>query len=79
MAKGPSLLTSQLVACVDGPLVGQWFYLEEWRARLASARHMLELNGTPQPVLAYSRPSPGDMVAHPQFDDVAGMAVRVAP
>jgi hypothetical protein len=72
----PSLATAQLVACVDGPLRGQWFHLADWRARIDGARHMVNLGQRAGASLAYSTPSRGDMVSHPHFDGVAGMAVR---
>jgi hypothetical protein len=29
----------ELVACVGGPLTGQWFYADEWQRRREAAQH----------------------------------------
>jgi hypothetical protein len=32
--------TRALVACVDGPMQGQWYFLTDWDERVESAKYM---------------------------------------
>lgn len=51
--KAPQPQTEPLVACVDGPMVGQWYTEADWRERVAVAQRMLDKGQRPAACLAY--------------------------
>lgn len=69
------LAAASLVACVDGPLQGQWFYEGDWLARLEAAAYARDDRGLPaQSCLGY-RPADwtADPVQHPRLKTVTGV------
>ena len=47
--------TEPLVACVDGPMQGQWYYEREWAARVESAAYMVARGQRRTACLDYGR------------------------
>lgn len=47
------LRSDQLVACVDGPLGGAWYYSDDWQQRRAIAERMRPVEAQPSIVLGY--------------------------
>jgi hypothetical protein len=43
----------EVVVCVDGPLAGRWYFVEDWRARVDAARYMVEKGSAPASCLHY--------------------------
>jgi hypothetical protein len=71
----PDWAAEPLVACVNGPLIGQWFTLADWTARQDAARRMKERGQRPTPALDYA--PTGATVSHPHVSDVSGAAWQV--
>jgi hypothetical protein len=65
---------TQLIACLDGPLVNQWFFLAQWQERVSAAKNMAALGQRRSPVLDYA--PDGTTVAHPQWPMAHGSAMR---
>lgn len=66
----PGWAAEPLVACVGGPMDGQWFTAADWRARLAATRRMSQLD---QPATACQQYAPaGLLVAHPNHPSITG-------
>ena len=75
--KRPEWTRQPLVACVDGPLIHQWFTAEDWAARVEAARYLATERGQrPAPALHYFA---GGTVAHPEYSDVTGRALHYTP
>lgn len=70
------LTMAELVAVIDGPMHGQWFFLDEWQARIQAAHTMRTHGQPPAACLLYDHPSRGDLIDHPHTVGVVGMAVR---
>lgn len=75
--KPPTWLGKPLVACVDGPMINQWFFVPDWEGRLTAARHMLDRDQPRSPVLDYVEDA---TIPHPQWGDAApGRAMYYRP
>lgn len=66
--------TTRLIACMDGPLVNQWFFLAEWQERVSAAKNMLALGQRRSPVLDYA--PDGATATHPKWPMASGTAMR---
>jgi hypothetical protein len=75
--KTPEWVSEPLVACVDGPMAGQWYTAADWSERLATAERMTERGQRRSPVLDYVRT--GATVAHPHQDEASGGAWNHQP
>lgn len=66
----------KLVVCVDGPKVGQWFYLDDWKTQRAAA---LSLDGLEvrQSVLDYAPTT--TLYEHPTVPGIVGNALYHRP
>jgi hypothetical protein len=64
-----------LIACLAGPLRGQWFWRRDWDALLRAGERMLARGQRPAPVLSYVLQVPGEPVLHP---DLKILAAHVA-
>jgi hypothetical protein len=70
---------AKLVACLDGPLVNQWFYLDEWHERRATEERM---HHTPETGAALGYvPVRGETVQHPhpELPHITAHALAYAP
>lgn len=66
-----------LVACLDGPMTGQWFTRVDWLARIDAARYLHEDRGQRrQPCLDYA---PGPLTRHPTEPAITGHALLHRP
>jgi hypothetical protein len=72
----PSWTYEPLVACIDGPMVGQWFLQVDWDARIEAARYMLDLGQRRSPVLDYAA---SGTEPHPEWPTARGAAMHYAP
>jgi hypothetical protein len=70
--KRPAWAGEELVACVDGPMAGQWHTAADWTHRLEAALYMADRQQPPAAALAYA--PTGRSVAHPHVADVTGAA-----
>jgi hypothetical protein len=68
---------AELVACLDGPLVNQWFYLDQWHERRAAEERM---NRTPYTgaALGYA-PVRGETIDHPSHPTATAHALAYRP
>jgi hypothetical protein len=76
-ARVPGWVREPLIACIGGPLTGQWFTTADWHERLGAARRMRERGQQPTPVLAYSPTGP--RVRHPHQVEATGAAWHHRP
>jgi hypothetical protein len=68
---------AELVACLDGPLVNQWFYLAEWHERRAAEERMRH---TPYSGAALGYvPVRDEMVDHPSHPTAKAHALAYRP
>ena len=65
-----------LVACVDGPMVGQWYFQTDWDERVAAADYMAAKGERRQACLDYVVGS--GMVEHPD-QPAKGTPLRYKP
>lgn len=68
---------TRLIACLDGPLVNQWFFLADWQERVSAAKHMLALGQRRSPVLDYA--PDGTTATHPEWRIASGTAMHYRP
>lgn len=61
-----------LVACVGGPMGGQWFYRRDWDTRVNAAAYMQQRTGARAGVLGYRLTS--EIVTHPHHAGCVGHA-----
>jgi hypothetical protein len=74
----PKWIHEDLVACLDGPLINQWFTAEDWAARVEAARYILEARGARrQPCLDYEMTS--RRVRHPDQEMATGGVLAYVP
>lgn len=57
------LRSDQLVACVDGPMAGAWYYSDDWQEKRAIAERMRPVEVQPSAVLGYV--PTGQYIRHP--------------
>jgi hypothetical protein len=68
---------AELVACLDGPMVNQWFYLPEWQERREAE---LRMNRTPATGAALGYvPVRGETIPHPTHPTAVAHALAYAP
>jgi hypothetical protein len=81
--KSNALRSLDLVACVGGPMHGQWFYLEDWKVRVQAARSM-GYDDTTRPGACLAYTDTRKKVPHPDRTDkqnapITGRALRYEP
>jgi hypothetical protein len=62
------LRSDQLVACIDGPLAGAWYYSDDWQEKRAIAERMRPYEARPSLVLGYV--ATGRYIRHPWEENV---------
>lgn len=67
----------ELVACLDGPMSNQWFYLDEWQQRRESSRRYSP--DTPAGCALGYVPVRGTKVPHPTVEGVEANALAYRP
>ncbi len=72
----PDWTALALVACVDGPMAGQWYFETEWNDRLDAARYMAGKGQRRAVCLDYV--DSGNRVQHPD-QPADGRALRYQP
>jgi hypothetical protein len=76
-SRRPSSADEDLIACVNGPLSGQWFTATDWAERQAAAERMAAKNQRPTAVSAYT--PAGHHVANPHVADTTAAAWTSTP
>ena len=68
--KPPPWVHEELVAIVDGPMVGQWYTATDWTERREAAARMVQRGQRPAAALTYA--DTGQITAHPHVPDAKG-------
>jgi len=68
-----------LVACVDGPMVNQWFTQKDWDARLDAARYMIARGGRRSPALDYVADRARPAITNPEDHAASGTVLCYRP
>lgn len=62
---GDAAALRPLVVCTDGPMVNQWYFEDEWNARVEASRYMVARGQRRAPCLDYV---PGEgRIQHPSL------------
>jgi hypothetical protein len=69
-SKPPAWARERLIACVDGPMAGQWFTAGDWAERLSAAANMTAKSQPPTAIQDYV--STGQTIGHPQVPEATG-------